>query len=313
MTDSPLAATPYEVLGVSPSVSTDELRRAYRRMLRAAHPDTGGSEAEFTAVQRAWERVGTPASRAIYDRGRPEPSRTTASRPASASPSDTAWEARPARQFRDSRPSARSYGHPGGWNRERYLVSIREWVGLGAPLDDPYDAALVRSAPRAIRHLLADALAEEASARALAALGIAYTVWHDVRTSADKLDHIVLGPAGLFAVQSEDWGAPVRVRKSELIGEGIEGEQPFRSLAVRAKSVEKPARVRFTALVIVVPDDATEEWRTPLGRVKGIPSVLVQQSGLPELMRSGLPEDPPIGGNELFDIRTRLQATVRFV
>lgn len=314
MTDSPLAATPYEVLGVSPSASTYELRRAYRRMLRAAHPDTGGSEVQFSAVQRAWERVGTPASRAIYDRGHAAASPGPASRKARTPASDeTVWEARPARQFRDSRPSARSYGHPGGWNRERYLTSIREWVGLGAPLDDPYDTALVRSAPRAIRHLLADALAEEASARALSALGIAYTIWHDVRTDAGKLDHVVLGPAGLFAVLSEDWGAPVRVRKSELIGEGIEGERPFHSLAARAKSVEKPARVRFTALAIVVPDDAAEEWRTLLGRVKGIPSVLVQQSGLPELMRSGLPGEPPIGGNELFDIRTRLQASVRFV
>jgi hypothetical protein len=314
MPDSPLAATPYEVLGVSPSASTDELRRAYRRMLRQAHPDTGGSQAEFTSVQRAWETVGTPASRAVYDRRRsttsPDPT-SRAARPAASS--EASWEARPTRQFKDSRPSARSYGHPGGWNRERYLTAIREWVGLGAPLDDPYETALVRSAPREIRHLLADALAEEASARALSALGIAYTIWHDVRTNVGKLDHIVLGPAGLFAVQSEDWGAPVRVRKSELIGEGIDGERPFHSLAARAKSVEKPARVRFTALVIVVPGDATEEWRTMLGRVKGIPAVLVQQSGLPELMRSGLPEEPPIGGNELFDMRTRLQASVRFV
>jgi hypothetical protein len=312
MTDSPLAATPYEVLGVSPSASTEELRRAYRRMLRAAHPDTGGSETEFTAVQRAWERVGTPASRAIYDRGHAA-SAGASSRSGGASSNDKPWEARPARTFRDSRPSARSYGHPGGWNRERYLVSIREWVGLGAPLEDPYDAALVRSAPRELRHLLADALAEEASARALSALGIAYTIWHDVRSDAGKLDHVVLGPAGLFAVQSQDWGATVKVRKSELIGDGIEDERPFRTLAARAKSVEKPARVRFTALAIVVPDDATESTSTLLGRVKGIPSVLVQQSGLPTLMRTGLPEEPPIGGNELFDIRTRLQASIRFV
>ena len=55
MPDSPIAATPYEVLGVSSSASTEELRKAYRRMLREAHPDTGGSEARFHAVQRAWD------------------------------------------------------------------------------------------------------------------------------------------------------------------------------------------------------------------------------------------------------------------
>ncbi|WP_349898877.1 J domain-containing protein [Parafrigoribacterium soli] len=313
MPDSPIAATPYEVLGVSASASTEELRKAYRRMLREAHPDTGGSDARFHAVQRAWERIGTPASRAIYDRGHSAPS--SGSRPAGAGAAsrENSWEERAPRTFRDSRPSARSYGHPGGWNRERYLTTIREWVGRGATLDDPYDPALVRSAPRELRHLLADALAEEASARALSGLGIAYTVWHDVQTDAGKLDHVVLGPAGLFAVQSEDWGAPVRVRKSELIGEAIDGERPFHSLAARAKSVERPARVRFTALAITVPDDATEESLTLLGRVKGIPSVLVQQSRLPDFMRTGLPGEAPIGGNELFDIRTRLQASIRFV
>ena len=34
MPDSPIAATPYEVLGVPPDAGTEELRRAYRRMLR---------------------------------------------------------------------------------------------------------------------------------------------------------------------------------------------------------------------------------------------------------------------------------------
>ena len=69
-------------------------------------------------------------------------------------------------------------------------------------------------APREIRHTLADALAEEATARTLSTLGIGYTVWHDVATGApeDKIDHIVLGPTGLVAMLSEDFGGPVRVR-----------------------------------------------------------------------------------------------------
>jgi len=69
MSESPLAANPYEVLGVSPTASDDELKRAYRLRLRQAHPDTGGSAAEFDAVQRAWQRVGTPSARYAYDSG----------------------------------------------------------------------------------------------------------------------------------------------------------------------------------------------------------------------------------------------------
>jgi len=70
MLDSPASPTPYEVLGVPASADQNELRRAYRRLLRETHPDTGGSADRFHAVQAAWERIGDPAARAQYDRGR---------------------------------------------------------------------------------------------------------------------------------------------------------------------------------------------------------------------------------------------------
>lgn len=309
MPDSPISATPYEVLGVSASASQDELRRAYRRLLRETHPDKGGNPARFIAVQAAWKRVGTPADRAAYGRGRAH--RTEQSH-SWATPST-----RPRQQ--DTRPRARSYGHPGGWRRERYLTLMREWVGRGEPLDDPYNPALVRSAPRDIRHILADALAEEATARSLSALGIGYTVWHDVATGepgvrpGEKIDHVVLGPTGLIAILSEDYGDAVRVRRGELIGEALADERPMHDLAQRAKVLARSLRVRFTGLVIVLPDDALDQPMTVLGSVRGAATVVVRQSHLPALMRSGITDSRPIGGNELFDVRTKLQAGIRFV
>lgn len=311
MRDSPISATPYEVLGASPTASTEELRRAYRRVLRETHPDTGGDATRFHTAQWAWELIGTPEARSSYDRGRPV---TT------GDSERAAWATPSARRPRDSRPLARSYGHPGGWRRERFLAMMREWAGRGAALDDPYDPAIVRTAPRDIRHILADALAEEATARTLSELGIAYTVWHDVVTDAagggpeQKLDHVVLGPSGLFAVLSEDWGGEVRVRKGDLIGEDLApGERPFHGLSLRARSLARSARVRFTALVIVVPDGASAESLTVVGRSRGVPTVLVHRSRLQDLLRTGLAQAPAVGGNELFDVRTRLQAAVRFV
>lgn len=313
MPESPLTPSAYDVLGVAPTATTHELRKAYRRMLREAHPDTGGSETRFHAVQHAWQLVGTSSSRAAYDRGH-----------GLAQPG-ASWVPAPPRARNDSRPPARSHGHPGGWRRERYLTLVREWAGRGTEITDPYDQALVRSAPRELRHMLADALAEEATASTLATLGIGFTLWHDVATDVRvgnprftggvaKIDHVVLGPTGLFAVLSEDWGGPVRARKGDLIGDVLmPGERPMHQLSVEAKWVARVARVKFTGLVIVVPDDATEESLMTLGKMRGVPSVVVQRSRLLDLMRNGLPGIAQIGGTELFDIRTRLQNAIRFV
>ena len=303
MSESPLSLSPYEVLGVTASVSDDQLRKAFRKALRETHPDTGGDPQRFTAVQTAWERIGSPEKRAAYDAGH-----------GGASEHGT-FTARPARPAQDTRPKPRSYGHPGGWRRERFLWQMREWVGRGVTLDDPYDPVLVRSAPREIRHTLADALAEEATARTLSTLGIGYTIWHDVSTGEPeaKIDHIVLGPTGLVALLSEDFGGPVRVRKGELIGEAVSGERPMHELALRAKVISRQLRVKFTALAIVLPDDALDEPLVSLGTVRGAAAVAVRQSVLAGLLRSGLPGAEPMGGNELFDVRTRLVGGIRFV
>ncbi len=306
MPDSPISSSPYEVLGVTSTASQEDLRRAYRRLMRETHPDTGGDAALFTAVQVAWERVGDPDDRAAYDRGRP-----------SSTGDDTpfTWAPQSRSKPADTRPRARSHGHPGGWRRERYLVLIREWVGRGESVEDPYDPALVRSAPMELRHLLADALAEEATARTLADLGIGFTVWHDVSTGApeEKLDHVVLGPTGLFAILSEDYGEMVRSKRGELLGKPLGEARPMHDLGVRAKIVARGAGVKFTALLIVLPDDELEDPITVLGTIRGASTVLARQSMLPVLLRDGVPGARLIGGNELFDVRTRLLASIRFV
>ena len=323
---SPVSASPYEVLGVSPEVNTEELRRAYRKALRETHPDTGGDPRKFLATQSAWELVGTPIARALYDRGRGGGGGAGGAGGAGGSGGrgntngPTTFASQPERKVREDRPQARSSGHPGGWYREQYLSHMREWVGRGVEIDDPYDPALVRSAPRDIRYLLASAIAEEDTARTLATLGIAFTLWHDVATGtangadAGKIDHIVLGPTGLFALLSEDWGGPVKVRRGEVIGETLApGEQPVNTLSLRARSLARTARVKFSTLIVVAPDDATPAPMIELSKIRGVPAVLVQHSALPNFLRTGLPNASAVGGNELFDVRTRLQSSVRFV
>jgi hypothetical protein len=173
----------------------------------------------------------------------------------------------------------------------------------------------VREAPREIRHTLADALAEEATARILGTLGIGYTVWHDVSTGdpEQKVDHIVLGPTGLFAMLSEDFGGPVRVRKGELIGKAVGFERPMHELASRTRVLARQLRVRFTSLVVVLPDDALDEPIVSLGTIRGAAAIAVRQEHLLVILRTWILDAPAIGGNELFDVRTRLTTGVRFV
>jgi hypothetical protein len=312
MPESPSAATPYEVLGVSATASEEELRRAYRRLLRQTHPDVGGSAAKFQAVQLAWERVGNPERRARYDRQRYTP----------AGASDEGAEhtpyAAPATGGRttQSSPRARMHGHPGGHARQRYLSLIREWAGRGTIIDDPYDAELVRSAPREIRHVLAKAMAEEATAQLVSALGIGYTAWHDVDAGdrAEKLDHIVLGPAGLFAMTSEDWGAPVGLKKGELSGETIPpDDEPIDALRRSAKAVSRATGVRFTALVVVVPDEALSDPLAIPARGRHAMTVVVPRSRVVQLLRQGLPGMAQGSFEKVFELRSKLQHGVRFV
>ena len=54
MPESPLSASPYDVLGVAATASQEELKRAFRRAMRETHPDVGGDQARFVAVQLAW-------------------------------------------------------------------------------------------------------------------------------------------------------------------------------------------------------------------------------------------------------------------
>jgi DnaJ-class molecular chaperone len=67
------APTPYEVLGVDRNASADEIRKVYRQLAKAFHPDLNpgkpAAEARFKAISAAYDLLSDPEKRARYDRG----------------------------------------------------------------------------------------------------------------------------------------------------------------------------------------------------------------------------------------------------
>jgi hypothetical protein len=60
--------TYYDILGVSPAATPEEIRAKYRSLLHRIHPDRDGPAALFRQVQEAYEVLSDPMYRRSYDR-----------------------------------------------------------------------------------------------------------------------------------------------------------------------------------------------------------------------------------------------------
>lgn len=59
--------THYEILDVDSAADASQIKAAYQRAVRVAHPDVGGTAAMFGMVRTAYEVLSDPETRAAYD------------------------------------------------------------------------------------------------------------------------------------------------------------------------------------------------------------------------------------------------------
>lgn len=64
---------PYDALGLTKTATDDEIKKAYRKLVRTSHPDLhpddAGAEARFKAISAAYELLKDPETRARFDAG----------------------------------------------------------------------------------------------------------------------------------------------------------------------------------------------------------------------------------------------------
>ncbi len=63
----------YEVLGVTENASQDDIKRAYRKLAKENHPDTGGNEETFKKISIAYDTLSDEGKRKEYDIKRKNP------------------------------------------------------------------------------------------------------------------------------------------------------------------------------------------------------------------------------------------------
>lgn len=59
--------TLYETLGVAPDATAAAIKKAYRSLAQKNHPDKGGDDAAFKAIQKAYEVLSDEERRTKYD------------------------------------------------------------------------------------------------------------------------------------------------------------------------------------------------------------------------------------------------------
>ena len=224
-----------------------EPRRTAPRLSATAAGDASRhrrhAQRAFQAVQHAWELVGDPDDRARYDRGESITVDAVAGDSAAGGFSATVHTARPAPGGATVR--ARSYGHPGGRSRERFLapdarvdgprhrrLATRTTLRSSAPPRARSGSCSRRRSPRRRRRVPSPGSASASRSG---------TTWPCIPRPTRSSTTSCSGRPDCSRSAPPTGAAPVKLAKGEIVGAGIgPDEEPFHDLLPRVEELRPP-------------------------------------------------------------------------
>lgn len=140
---------------------------------------------------------------------------------------------------------------------------------------------------RRVERFFKGARGEEKVAGVLAGLPDGYHVFNDFKAGSAFVDHVVLGPAGVFSVETKCWSGEVTVEEGSVL---VNGRLPSRDPVPQAVKESELVRGSFAAVgwkgkVVPILVFASDNFRASAIEVGG--AVIMNSSGLVGAITSG--------------------------
>ena len=101
-------------------------------------------------------------------------------------------------------------------------------------------AAMWRKGLRRVASFFVGARGEERVANLLAALPSNYHVFHDFIASGNPVDHVVVGPTGVFAIETKNWRGRIELEDGHVLVDGrLADRAPLQQTVREADAVRR--------------------------------------------------------------------------